>query len=838
MLKKGINYKLISQYNCSEGRFVVINIEIDGIGMTIANIYAPNDIRERIAYFANVTELINMHALYQNVMIGGDFNSVVNREDRQTSNLDGTSTHLNSFINNLHLNDAWRDKNEGNIEYTYIDPSRNMRNSRIDLWLISDSIANIVKSCNIKQSPSPDHKAVVMEISMNNKNRGKGYWKLNSSLIEDPSYVEVITELITKTIDEYDHFLSKSELWEYLKQLIKEHSIKFSIAKSIAKKNEILTLEERIDKIDTALKTNINPTLQNDRKTLKLQLDKLYTEKSKGYHIRARAKWLEEGEKSTAYFCGLEKSRQSNNCIYGIRNKYGQLNTSDEEILNVAHDYYETLYSTKQTDAKSADEYIQRLTPEQILTDIEKDSCEGEITMDECKMAVSNLKDNKSPGLDGITSEFYKMFWPIIGTLIVDVFNESLNSGILPPSERIAVISLIFKKGKSDDLNNYRPISLTNLDYKILAHVLANRLQSVISSIVHTDQTAYIKGRYMGQNVILLADVFEMYRKLDKTGIVLALDFQKAFDSLEWNYLDSVLKFFNFGDMFINWVKLLYTKPVAHVKNNGYISEAVNISRGIRQGCPVSALLFILAVETLGIKIRSSPHLNGLSIGNENKTVKISQYADDGILYLNNKDEMRTALNILSEFGKVAGTILNTSKCEAMCLGKINNNYYSEKPFGFKWKYNIKCLGIYIGHNTIENHNNNFTQKVENIKSSLQKWSKRDLTLFGKVHVIKTLALSQIILPATILHVPPDVISQLNHIFFKFIWGKVDRLKRNNMIKDTCNGGLGMVDVISMFDSLKASWMIRILKGNPVDENWLQIPLAEFGKLGGISIVK
>ena len=101
-----------------------------------------------------------------------------------------------------------------------------------------------------------------------------------------------------------------------------------------------------------------------------------------------------------------------------------------------------------------------------------------------------------------------------------------------------------------------------------------------------------------------------------------------------------------------------------------------------------------------------------------------------------------------------------------MCLGKINNNYYSEKPFGFKWKYNIKCLGIYIGHNTIENHNNNFTQKVENIKSSLQKWSKRYLTLFGKVHVIKTLALSQIILPATILHVPPDVISQLNHIFF------------------------------------------------------------------------
>ena len=136
-----------------------------------------------------------------------------------------------------------------------------MRNSRIDLWLISYSVSNVTDSCAIKQSPSPDHKAVVIEIAMNKKIRGKGYWKMNVSILKDPNYVEEITNLITCTIAEYEKILSKGDLWEYLKVLIKEHSINFSIKKSLARKNEILSLEKKLDIIDKDLENNTDTEL-------------------------------------------------------------------------------------------------------------------------------------------------------------------------------------------------------------------------------------------------------------------------------------------------------------------------------------------------------------------------------------------------------------------------------------------------------------------------------------------------------------------------------------------------------------------------------------------------
>ena len=138
------------------------------------------------------------------------------------------------------------------------------------------------------------------------------------------------------------------------------------------------------------------------------------------------------------------------------------------------------------------DEYLSRIRPENILNDLEKDSCEGAITLNECTMALARMENNKSPGLDGICVEFYKKFWPLIGEMMVNVFNESYERGKLPKSERTSVMSLIFKKGKEDEIGNYRPISLTNVDYRILAFILSNRLQGVLSSIIHTDQTAYI----------------------------------------------------------------------------------------------------------------------------------------------------------------------------------------------------------------------------------------------------------------------------------------------------------------------------------------------------------
>ena len=732
LFSKCLDYKLVSHYQCNQGRILIVNVEVAGIGYTIVNIYAPNNPQERIKFFTNVKSLIGSHALFPaKLLLGGDFNSVLASEDRYTKKLDGSSTQLNNLVESMQLFDVWRSKNESSVDFSYIDPTCNMHNSRIDLWLAADTVKHEINSCSIIQAPAPDHKAVVLDTIIQVNTRGKGYWKMNVSVLDDNEYVQLITNVITSTIDEYEHSVSKRALWEYLKRLIKEHTIKFCTMKARARHDQIADLEFKLDQVDQGLNVNKCSKLQGERKVLKLRLDNLYKEKSKGYQIRARAKWVELGETSSAYFCKLEKARQSNNCITSLKDENGHIKTSDMDILSIAHSFYQNLYTSSQTEDKAIDSYLGSLNTERTLSDLEKDSCEGEITLDECTLAVSKMKINKSPGLDGICIEFYKKFWPVVGKLLVDVFNDSYAEGILPDSERTAVMTLIFKKGEEDEIGNFRPISLTNVDYRILAFVLSNRLQNIIPSIVNTDQTAYIKGRYMGQNIRLLLDIINNYNTKDKQGFIMTLDFTKAFDTLEWNFMFKVMKFFNFGESFIKWIKLLYEEPISYIKNNGHLSEQISISRGIRQGCPISGLLFILAVEVLALRIRSSISLKGLPIGN--KHIKISQYADDGVLYLNDKDEIGCAINIISNFGNVAGTLLNIDKCEGMCLGSFNTNMVLKKIFGISCKSSIRCLGIYAGSDYAKNYQMNWSVKIEKIKSCLERWESRDLTLFGKV---------------------------------------------------------------------------------------------------------
>ena len=128
-------------------------------------------------------------------------------------------------------------------------------------------------------------------------------------------------------------------------------------------------------------------------------------------------------------------------------------------------------------------------------------------------------------------------------------------------SQRIAVITLIFKKGDARLLANYRPISLTNTDYKILAFCLANRLQKVIKKIISSDQVAYVKDRYIGCNIRLVEDIYDLYERNDEGAALIMLDFQKAFDSLEWNFIYKALEMFNIGESFIHWIKTLYRDP-------------------------------------------------------------------------------------------------------------------------------------------------------------------------------------------------------------------------------------------------------------------------------------
>ena len=169
------------------------------------------------------------------------------------------------------------------------------------------------------------------------------------------------------------------------------------------------------------------------------------------------------------------------------------------------------------------------------------------------------------------------------------------------------MLSLIFKKGDRDLLKNWRPISLLNIDYKIAAFALAQRLHHVLPKIINSDQNGYVKNRHIGNNLRLIEDVIEYVDKTNSRGAAIFCDYEKAFDSLEINFLLNSLEHFGFGEGFKSWISTIYNGICACIKNNNWVSEKFPVTRGIHQGCPISALLFIIAAEIMADKIRKKP---------------------------------------------------------------------------------------------------------------------------------------------------------------------------------------------------------------------------------------
>lgn len=193
---------------------------------------------------------------------------------------------------------------------------------------------------------------------------------------------------------------------------------------------------------------------------------------------------------------------------------------------------------------------------------------------------------------------------------------------------------------------------MLNIDYKILAHVLAKRLQVSLPIIISNDQQGFIKNRFIGFNIRLIQDVIDFTNLFDTEGILLFLDFKKAFDTVEWSFMFKVLKKFGFKDSFIRWTRIMYNNITSIVANNGWLSDPFSISRGIRQGCPLSALLFVIVAEILATKIQNSTTIEGIKVASENgeNYIKICQLADDTTLFLKNETYLLQSISIPKEF--------------------------------------------------------------------------------------------------------------------------------------------------------------------------------------------
>ena len=360
------------------------------------------------------------------------------------------------------------------------------------------------------------------------------------------------------------------------------------------------------------------------------------------------------------------------------------------------------------------------------------------------------MKLNKTPGGDGLTVEFYREFWEDLQDLVLESLNVGFEKGHLSYTQSKGIITLLYKKGDKEDIGNWRPITLLNVDYKLAAMVLANRLQKVLSLLIDEDQVGYIKGRNGSYNAKIIQDIID-YAKFEKVdGCLLFVDFYKAFDTLEWNFIDECLESYGFNEMFRKWVSVLYTQISNSVILNGCFTDTIFPTRGIRQGCPLSALLFILSIEVVSNKIRGDNYIKGICIGEQSKEIKIGQLADDMTLFVENIISGNKALDHIKDFGNCSGVTLNKDKTQTMWLGK-------EKPVnmicGIPWAENyVKALGIFFSKNESLSCELNWSkEKIDKIEKILNICKQRNLTYKGKVIILKTQILSKPVYTAQII---------------------------------------------------------------------------------------
>ena len=595
------------------------------------------------------------------------------------------------------LIDIWRIRNIDKRQYTWRQ-RKPLVQRRLDFWLVSDCLQDVEEYTDIIPSIKSYHSAITLHIKSNESHaRGPSPWCFNSSLLRDENYVELISSQYSEWLNEFREVEDKRLLWDLVKYRIRQITIAYSKEKAKERRRKLEFIENKLKECERLCAAK--PTESNIEyfQKYKFEYDSLFDYIAQGNIVRSRATWYEKGERKNKYFLNMENKRNAKNCIRKLFNKKNQLVKNSKDIMTELKSFYQDLYRNKDNNMNAYwNENFQKFTQNlniPKLSDDQQSYCEGDLTYQECLKALNSFKNNKSPGNDGLTTEFYKTFWPILGHLLVESLKTAYRLGKLSNSQRQALIRLIEKKDKDRRcMENWRPVSLLNVDYKIASKALATRLEKVLPDIIHEDQCAYVKGRTIFDAIRSIDDVMEYTKVYNKPGLLTTFDFKKAFDSISRKYLLATLRNFNFGNSIIRWIEVLYDDITSCVMNNGFASEIIFVECGVRQGNPLSPYLFIIALEILSIAIRQNKDIEGIQIGEG--IIKLCAFADDLTTFVKNAKSLRSLQNLLKTFGDISCMRLNKEKTEAYWLGSL---HHSCENIGIE-KINkpIKILGVFF----------------------------------------------------------------------------------------------------------------------------------------------
>lgn len=623
--------------------------------------------------------------------------------------------------------------------------------------------------------------------------------------MSDPDFKKLLSHTIADFKSKIHDFASICDWWDSLKVSIRDFCIRYCVRKRKSANKERTFLTKCLIRARNALHAR-KPGLSSadsEIKNAESALLALIRQQAEGAKIRSRAQWFEQGEKPTRYFFRLETKRSENNFFACLLDDTGVEKTSQNDLEPILIQFYTSLFTKDTLDMQIQTKLIDDL--DLSLTDSERASCEGPLSENELLFALKGLQTGKSPGSDGLPTEFYLAFWDDLGASLTAVLNECLRIGSLSPSQREGLLCLIYKKDDRRLAKNWRPISLLNTDHKLASKAITERLKNVMSSIVHQDKTCGVVGRSIFSNLHLIRDVLDMIDKTNETGILVTLDKEKAFDRVDHEFLMRTLSKFGFGLDFCNWISLFYNGVFSRIICNGKLTNPIFLGRGVRQGCPLSPLLYVLVSKVLSTQIRNSPDIVGFRLpGAGALQFKISQYADDATNFVKTERSLYKLLKIVEQYEKGSGAKLNTTKSEAMWLGRWRAN--GATPYGLKWVNKMRILGVFFTNGLLSVENDNWKPKLEKLQLTLNLWSSRELSFVGRSMILNVLGASRFWHVAKVLSPPNWVIDSYKSITWSFIWkGKIEPVGRDRCYAPTSKGGLNIVNFLIKCISLRLS---------------------------------
>ena len=853
-IKKNSIAKILDKMCDPNGNILATLIEYEGRRVLLQGIYGPNEDNPR--FFEEAFQKIDAWQPEFSIFTG-DFNVSLNPEaDNKNYVSDNNPLARRALKNKMqehNLIDIWRELNPNGRKFTW-KKFGERKFARLDYFLVSASLLPYVQNTEIFVGNFSDHSIICLDIDFAKFNRGRGFWKFNNSLVKDPIYVALIKNTIKKTCCQYatinndNNFytnVSNENLNEFLEaqtpeslqalnfninpQLIldillleiRKETIKYSASKKKERIFRELLLNHEIEALETEILASNEHNfaeINNKLQTKKEDLEEIYSYQAQGAFIRARARYKVEGEKPTRLFCALERNN-------GVQKYIPKLNiekdgktvaiTKQDEIESAVLDNYSDLFENK--DNQSQNNTIKNFLGDESynscpkLSQTQKNRMEGEINIEELTRCLKKSKNNVAPGTSGFSNEFFKFFFRDLKILLVNSINYSFQHGMLSITQRLGIITLIPKGDKDKTfIKNWRPLTLLNSIYKLISSIIAERIKPTLDTIINGDQKGFVSERYIGEAIRTTYDIIQWAKDNNKVALILLIDFEKAYDTISFAYIQKCLNFFNFGDNIIAWINLLLQNFSAVINHCGNISKSFNISRGCRQGDPIASYLFIICIEVLAHKLRTK--VKGFKIGDVEHVLEL--YADDCSIFLCPTEEnLRKAVYILNDFHKLSGLKISVSKTKAIWFGAKPD--YTRKlcpDLPLNWDREFRLLGIDFDGELI-NMGRNFESKLEEIEKMLNSWTYRQISPYGKIAIIKSLALSKISHLALVIPTLSKIyLKKIEQILFKFLWsGKPDKVSRDHSKLSEKAGGLGMVDIKNFWTALKFSWLRRLV---------------------------